>query len=224
MPISSFIRAPFAELNVKPFQELEKSQIEKLLHLLNEIGFPLKNQGKEELLGAIKERLGISENWDMIDFFGTILFLLKNSDDKNEFFSMTEAILNSTDVDENIQIDVIGFLKSLINLDEYFEAERLKSYYTRANSYYTDLTYACELIGRFKKDFDYSKDKIENYSPELYDAVPIISLKIKYSTKTGSQALFIQADEDDLDRIITRLLAAQKELKHLKSIWSDKKL
>jgi hypothetical protein len=72
----------------------------------------------------------------------------------------------------------------------------------------------CTVRARFEKQFRYSEGKIEDYDPRILDYHPMLILSLSASGDSERQFRF-QFDQSSLDKLITELIAAQKELRLL---------
>jgi len=70
---------------------------------------------------------------------------------------------------------------------------------------------------RFDKKFIYLEDDIENYKPNVVDNHPVVVVNV--NLYGSSKNLTFQMDQERLDRLISELIAAQRQLKILVDGW-----
>jgi hypothetical protein len=189
--------------------EIKGIEFNQLTDFLNKAEFPLKKVEDDETISSISKKLKVSTEIieSLIEF---LLFIFDRSDtidDLIKFFSRIE--------DTSVKNKYLDLISSLTYLQPYFDKKRLDVYKIRANTSFQDVTYACDLRARFKEDYNYNEISIENYEPEILDVVPLITIQFTIGDSEGDRNIWFQADEQDLDKIISSLLAAQKELKKL---------
>lgn len=201
-----------------PFEvlgQLTDDELDALTSLLREANFPVTPESRQrsKIMPLLRKELGETsgESWD--EFFGFLTFVLTQSDDYDEFKEFVDACINKCGTDL-IRDKAKTFFESF-NFGEYFYNRRLGRYTVRANNYYTDINYACDLRGRFDQDFSYADTPIDGYEPKLIDLKPIVTLMIELNDGENEQRVWFQADANDLNEMIANLLAAQKELKIL---------
>lgn len=216
--MAGFLFPSSLELPLGLFQFLEDDKVQNLIQFLNNSQFPVKMRKHSELLPALEKLLalpGKKEKRALDDFFGFLKAFLNMSDDSEEFKSNMERVIYATDYDDKVKDRAVQFIQSLNFAEEYIADRRLENYTKRANSYLSGLSYACELRGRFRQNYDYDSIPIEQYKPELVDVVPVITVSLDLRGLNVEDCWF-QADEEKLNEMIATLLAAQKELKQLK--------
>ena len=75
------------------------------------------------------------------------------------------------------------------------------------------IEYFCAMRSRYDKQFSYFDDNIESYNPSVVDRHPVIIVKLE--AMGSSDELIFQLDQEQLDRLISELIAAQRQLKVL---------
>lgn len=205
------------------FERLDDVQLTKLSESLNDHQFPIELRKQDQILNLFSEELNFKEKGPINHFFGMLSYFLNSSADYGEFESTIKTLFNVSKEEEEIKNKAIDFIYSLKLLKEFFGHRRLESYKARANVYYRHLTYACDLRARFKQDYDYDVTPVEDYKPELIDLVPLATLKFFLESRDNPVKFSFQADEEDLNEIISNLLAAQKELDEIKQFIKEAK-
>jgi len=209
-------------LDLELLKHLDDSQLKKLIGSLNRAQFPALNRQRSELMSLLKEFAPLYEEKfdEYIDgFFGPLITCLNFSDVSDDFTSMTELMISESEHEKGLKEKATDFINSLTFIDTYFEQKRLEQYKRRGNIYFLNVSHACDLRGRFDRDYDYNSyesTSIEGYEPKILDLIPIVTLNFTFSGRAEPKVLSFQSDEDDLDKIISTLLAAQKEMKILK--------
>jgi hypothetical protein len=200
---------------VEMFKEMTDEQLRKLTLLLKEINFPVnpESRQRDKVLPLVQNRLALPSLQSVDHFIGMVSILIGEADDYEEFLKMVDSGLEDQ-ASEDVR-DKIRNLFGSLNFQEYFYYRRLGRYVRRANAFVTDIYYACDLRGRFDKDYSYSEIPIENYEPKLIDVTPIVTLMLELDDGDNQQRVWFQTDSDGLNKIIASLLAAQKELRIL---------
>jgi hypothetical protein len=204
-----------AKPTLELFQALTEDQLALAIRWLKQINFPVTVESRQRgtLNRAMAQTLPEDLLTPMDDFLGFVIFLLNGSDDHGQFLEISREAMSEIQ-DDDAKTRAEKFFTAL-NFQDYFHDRRLSGYLTRANSYYTDMEYACDLRGRFDKDFNYKDIPVEQYDPGLIDFSPIVNIMIDLYDGTNEQKVWFQADANDLNEMIAYLLAAQKELKIL---------
>lgn len=204
------------ELFDESIDSLEEDQVDKITHVLNEIKYPIQKRSRKDTLDILKRRVPVEK---IIQAVEKLLFSLSMffevSDNYDDFKKIVERAIAETKPDKRKMV-LNKFINSLEYLPEYYSSKRLESYKKKANRYYLDMEYSCDMRGRFSKDYVYGKTPFEDYVPEFVDLVPIISLYFQLSDGEDHSSCIFQASEEALDEIIANLYVAQKEIKLLK--------
>lgn len=200
--------------------ELNSDELEKSVKLLNESNFPLKPCTTTEAVAILENNISDETLQVIKDLLECLSLLLQFADDYDELMTMLDKSISFIKDDSNKHI-IKKFFDSFIHLSNYYSYRRLESYKTRANRYFLSMQHACELRGRFEKDFDYKKYPIEKYDPKILDLIPLVSISFKISDGENREKISFQVEEDELDEIINKLISAQMELKILKSKVKD---
>lgn len=204
------------ELFDETIDSLEEDQIDKVTHVLNEIKYPIQKRSRKDTLDILNRRVPVEE---LIQVVEKLLFSLSMFfevfDDYDEFKKSVERAILETKSDKR-KVILNKFINSLEYLPKYYEYKRLELYKKKANRYYLDMQYSCDMRGRFSKDYVYGKIPFEDYAPEFKNLVPIISLYFRVSDGEDRSTCIFQVSEEGLDEIIANLYVAQKEIKLLK--------
>lgn len=206
------ISGPTPGIPLDSFQKLTDDQLETLISVLGEIDFPASPESRRHtrLLDLVMEKLPKIEIDVLNRLLGTLVFVLGQFDDYDDFRGFIGACLEECQ-DPSTKNRAEKFFESL-SFRQYFYNKRLGRYSLRANNYYGEISYACDLRGRFDRDYNYDDISVDDYKPELVDVTPIVTLMIELHDGSNDQRVWFQADVDDLDEMIGTLLAAQKEL------------
>lgn len=215
-PIFSSITGFTQEFFDESIDSLEEDQIDKVTHVLNEIEYPIQKRPLKDTLDILKRRVPVEKVIRAVEkLLYSLSMLFKISEDYDDFRKNVECAIAEVKPDKRKTI-LNKFISSLEYLPEYYTYERLESYKKKANRYYLDMEYSCDMRGRFSKDYVYGKTPFEDYVPELVDLVPIISIYFQLSDGEDHSSCIFQASEEALDEIIANLYVAQKEIKLLK--------
>lgn len=217
MSISPFFKRFTGEdiFDKETISSLNQDVVKKLSEILNEVEFPNKFNKKSELEPVLSKSFD-NETVDKISsLISSLSIFMQIADDYSELKKMLDKILSS--IPDNQKETLSIFFNSLKYLEFYYDYRRLERYKTRANNYYKNMSYSCNAIGRFKKDYDYKNMQIENYEPEIIDTAAMVSLRFNTVGGENDNIFIFSVDEDELDEVISILLAAQKELKILKN-------
>ena len=211
-------------LSFELFESLNDDQTKSFIEILNNAKFPLRSRSRSEIQSLIKEVEVFSKTDTLDSFFGSFLMpLLFYSDDYEEFKTNIDFAFKSSEAESDIKKRAKYFINSLKYLGEYFEDRRLESYKVRGNIYFRSIDFTCNLRARYKKDYDYESMSIEDYYPEVLDFVPLASLEFILGGESTPIRLAFDADDKDLDQIISNLLAAQKSLKDIREFIREKR-
>lgn len=221
IPFFSNIKNITQEIFDESIDSLEEDQIDKVTHILNEIKYPIQKRSRKDTLDILKRRVPVEETIQAVE---KLLFLLmvffEVSEDYDDFSEKIERAIAETKPDKRKAV-LNKFISSLEYLPQYYTYERLESYKKKANRYYLDMEYSCDMRGRFSNDYVYGKTPFEDYVPEFKDLVPIISLYFRVSDGEDRSTYIFQASEEALDEIIANLYVAQKEIKLLKGRFGE---
>ena len=216
IPFFSNIKNITQEIFDESIDSLEDDQIDKVTHVLNEIKYPIQKRSRKDTLDILKRRVPVEETIQAVE---KLLFLLmvffEVSGDYDDFSEKVERAIAETKPEKRKAV-LNKFVNSLEYLPKYYEHERLELYKKKANRYYLDMEYSCDMRARFSKDYVYGKTPFEDYVPEFEDLVPIISLYFRVSDGEDRSTCIFQVSEEGLDEIIANLYVAQKEIKLLK--------
>lgn len=211
-------------LSLKLFELLDDDQIKTLIKILNESKFPLENRGREQLHSLIEKVIALSERAPVDNFFGAFLLqILHYSDDYEEFKRLFVQPIQEYDAKEEIKKRAIDLINSLNYIEEFFKRKRLESYKQRANIFFSSISFTCDLRARFKTDYKYDSISIDEYSPEIVDLVPLATIEFVLGGEFQPLRFSFQADDKELDEIISNLLAAQKDLRKLNKFMKETK-
>ena len=83
------------------------------------------------------------------------------------------------------------------------------------------MDFSVDIRGVFKKHYRYADEDIVDYKPEIENTLPMVILDFTGSNNPFEKHIF-QVDEEDLDRLINDLMAAQKQLLEIKRSWEGK--
>lgn len=194
---------------------LDDDILNKISDILNKAEYPARKRNRDELFPLFEKTFSADENDALDTLMGGFSFLLQTSDDYDELELSVKELCSRLD-DEKKKNSISTIFEKIHHWKVFYENKRLRRYKTKANSFLLDFTYLCDLRGRFKQDYEYDSTKIEEFKPELVDLVPILSLSFKVYDGANEHKCIFQVDEEELDEIIAKLLAAQKELKLLK--------
>ena len=214
----------FSKLNYTDFvskipKDLDVKKLKSAADLLNKKKFPIDRLKRTELTKLLSPYL----TEDDVEFLLSPLnAMLAMADDYDMFLEVITTAISDIK-NETLRKNTLNFVKSLNHIKGYFVNSRLKELKARAKIYFRDIEYSCSLTGRFEKDYNYKEMSIEDYSPNIHDVVPMVSLSFETSDSNNDNFSNFVVDEDNLDEIISTLLAAQKELNILKSTYKAKK-
>lgn len=194
---------------------LSSEIVSKLTGILNQVQFPIKNNKKRELEPILLKSFDTVTVDKISSLLSSLSIFVQIADDYSELREMLNKAIAS--VQENRKEILKSFVDSLKYLEHFYDHRRLERYKTRAINYYKNISYSCSAIGRFKKDYDYKTMQIENYEPEIIDTAAMVSLRFITGDGENDNSFIFSVDEDELDEVVSVLLAAQKELKSLKN-------
>lgn len=204
------------------FKSLDDKQLDDLIAFFNENRFPLSDKDTNEYTQKIEKLLPNVKPKHISDFVFFIGFVFRLSKDEKDFTSQFDEVVGD-DADPEVIDKTTKFISSLKFIREFYDSERLDRYKRRANRSFRNVFYACDLRGRFEEDYDYDSSAIEDYKPKLHDTIPLVSIKFRISDGEDIEVFSFQADDEELNLIITKLLAAQKELKQLSTLIKREK-
>lgn len=100
---------------------------------------------------------------------------------------------------------------------EYLRLREIEEFKSLAVPRLGQVEYFCAMRTRFDKKFIYLEDDIENYKPNVVDNHPVVVVNV--NLYGSSKNLTFQMDQERLDRLISELIAAQRQLKILVDGW-----
>jgi hypothetical protein len=180
---------------LKDYPVLTESLIQDLAIKADENAQDIKDTLMITLL--IIERLGETDD-NVADFVEDLI--------TNEFLSN----------DENGQIVKSFFSELESEKTRFFHFMRKEKAVERGASSLQRISMTAELKPVFNKEFKYGKDEIENYQPEIIGYVTTAQVQLGVSDK--EEIFAFQVDTFLLNRLITDLLALQKEMKKLETV------
>lgn len=195
---------------------LKDDILNKIIDILNNAEYPAKKRKQDELNPLFEEVLDADETVAFDSLMSGFSFLLHINDDYDELETSVKQICLKLKVDERKKNIISTIFEKINSWEAFYETRRLGRYKTKANSFLLNFNYLCDLRGRFKQDYDYDSTSIEEFKPELVDLIPILTLSFKICDGANDQKCIFQVNEEELDEIISELLAAQKELKLIK--------
>ena len=219
MSISSFIGKFSGEalFDKKTTEFLDSKMADDLSNILNDAQFPVKYRKQKDLEEFLFQKFEDNVVKKIMQLLSVFLFFIRVTDDYAELKKMFNDTLYDSKLSEDKKKALESFFNSLKHIESVYNDIRLKNYKTRANNYYKRMSYSCSVMGRFKKDYNYEDMQIESYTPVILDTIPIVSLRFNIEDGENDNVISFTADESALDKIISTLLAAQKELKLLKT-------
>jgi len=120
-----------------------------------------------------------------------------------------------------IPLSDLQSLVSEISSDQYIIKQKaIEEFKGLAIPRLSGIEYFCAMRTRFDKEFKYFEDKIEDYDPKVVDHHPVVVVRAE-TREVDSQSLTFQLDEEGLNKLISELIAAQRELKIVVSALSD---
>ena len=215
MGIGSFIgHFQPEEVFEKSLDALSDDKLNEIINILNNVEYPAKKRSRDELYPLFEEVLNTEENSAFDSLMSGLSILLRVTDDYDELESSIKQLCLKVDEKKK---NIISTVFEKVNYwKAFYEDERLGQYKTKANSFLLGFTYLCDLRGRFKQDYDYHSTSIEEFKPELVDLIPILTMSFKVCDGVNDHKCIFQVNEEELNEIISDLLAAQKELKLIK--------
>jgi hypothetical protein len=114
--------------------------------------------------------------------------------------------------DTGIQFAKLEALIRGITSDDYYVKRRaIQEFNRRALPTIHGFEHFCAMRTRFDKEFKYNEDSIENYNPTPVDYYPVVVFR--FHGDTSDEILPFQLDQEHLDKLISELIAAQRQLK-----------
>jgi len=217
MSIPSFIKTLTGEdiFDIETVGFLDSDIVRKLTEILNQAEFPIKKYKKRELDPLLLESFDKEIVDKISSLISSLSVFMQIADEYSELREMLDKAVSSAPDAKKELLET--FFNSLKHFEHFYDYRRLERYKTRAINYYKNMSYSCNAIGRFKKDYDYKTMQIENYEPEIIDTVAMVSLRFITGDGENDNSFIFSVDEAELDQVVSVLLAAQKELKTLKN-------
>lgn len=196
--------------------ELESKEIDEITQLFSAIDF--LSEESEQQKTSFAEKVG-----EQIDEF--------SSDDAKLLYSVICATIDDLDQEGFSLDDLVDSLPKLDFSDEklnklskfftdihkktnYYSQQKERSYQNIGPNRLINLSWAVDLRGIFQKQFDYDSTDSVNYDPKIESIIPMVLLEC--SLQNPFNEVIMQLSEEDLNKLINNLLAAQKQLIELK--------
>jgi len=201
--------------------EINLNIVSKVVSELNKMKFPKNKYSRNEVINNLKQNFSPDIIINIEILIDSLMLFLQISDDFNEFKELSDKII-SKEKNEKKRSILNNFFKSLEYIQDYYYEKMMERNKLKASYYFINIEHICKFKGRFKNEFDYKKNQIENYEPEFYDVVPMVSIGFTISDGEERKNLIFEVDEEELDNIISNLIIAQKELKEMKNKYNIK--
>ena len=225
MPRYRFRRSFFEPMNLSALlgkiAQFTADETNHLISIFNSIDF-LADQRKEQKKfseGLAKKTSTISPQ-EADQLFNVIVDVLEDLS-KTEFREdIVEDSLSLESFSEKDKEALFSLLRGIHKSTNFYDMTKIRSYKRTGPDVLQAFDWAVDFRGVFKKHYRYADEDIVNYEPKLEDIVPMVILQFVGSSPFNERTF--QVDEEDLDKLINQLLAAQKQLIEMKKTWGGK--
>jgi hypothetical protein len=109
-------------------------------------------------------------------------------------------------------------VKEIASDSKFVEQRAIEEFKRSTLPYVLRIEHFCAMRARFDKQFSYRGSEIESYNPKIVDYHPIVVFSI--DVQTQKESFEFQADQEGLDKLISEMIAAQRQLKLLVDAWT----
>jgi hypothetical protein len=213
-PLLLAMPSPSERAALAAFLALDASTQTKITQAIKEIDYPFPQKSIRIKARQLHEELkGLDEDtiFSIIDSITDLVGTPPGS---------LSDVLSETFKDTETPYSVLESSIREISSDERFNKERaIQDFKKQALPSLRPLEHFCAIRARFDKKFRYSEDNIESYDPNVVDYHAVVVVKAT-PEDNASKGLTFQMDEERLDRLISELIAAQRQLKILVDGWA----
>ena len=190
------------------FLTLDTSTQARIVQAIREIGYPFRSKRITEKAGQLHQELKVLDVEMLSNIIDAVTDLVAIpadtlSDILAETFKETATPYSSLE-------SAVHEISSDSGLSEQRAIEEFKHLALPALGH---IEHFCAIRARFDKQFRYSEDNIESYDPRVIDHHAVVVLKAEL--QGSSKSLMFQMDQERLDKLISQLIAAQRQLKIL---------
>jgi hypothetical protein len=190
------------------FLELEPSAQTAIKQAVKDVGFPFRTRKMTEKAHQLHEELKLL---DAEALFAVIDVITDLTDLPT---SAVHDVLGGTLSDIGVSFAALESVVKEISEDPQILRQRATEQFKRlAIPGLARMEHFCAIRARFDKQFRYSEESIESYDPKIADHHPVVV--VNFELDAPRKSLVFQLDEERLDRLISDLIAAQRELKVL---------
>jgi len=192
---------------------LDPSAQEKIKKAVKDAGPPYNRRKLKELAKKLHSDITVLDPDTLFNILDTLTDLVPVPPD------MVSNVLAEVVKETGIPLTSLeAFVKEIAQDPAYVKQSTIHDFKRLALPGIRALEHFCAVRARFDKAFNYYEDSIETFDPKTVDYHPVIVIKM--GLDDGSEQFSFQLDQERLDRFISELIAAQKELKILVDDWS----
>jgi hypothetical protein len=207
-PWFSIGSTPAVRIALTAFLGLDKSTQSKIADAVKSLSFPFRRTAVRGVARQLHEDLKILDQETIFSIIDVITDLVNVPSEA--LSDLLAQVFRDTGAN---YLDLVSIVDGISRDKTLNEQRSIEAFKRSVLPYLDDLQYFCAVRARFDKKFDYWDDKIEGYAPQIVDDHPVVVVKAEL--RNSARSIVFQLDEERLDRLISELIAAQKQLRVL---------
>jgi|SRR5208283_3979548 len=185
---------------------LDQSAQNKIRDAITQVGLPFSRKKLTDRARQLSEELKVLDTDTLFTIMDALTDLVGMPP------QLLPEVLSEMFKDTGVPFSNLELLVKAITSDPDIVRQRaIQEFTQRSLPNFRGVEYVCTIRTRFDKDFRYNEDNIESYNPKVVDRHAALVLKIELDDPRRS--ISFQLDQERLDRLISELIAAQRQLK-----------
>jgi hypothetical protein len=185
---------------------LDTSVQSKIRNAIGEVGWPFNRKKLTNQAQRLHDELKVVDADTLFNIMDALTDLVGIPD--NELSSILADIFKDTGIPF---AGLESLIREMASDPAYTKQRAIEEFKHQALPFLRGLEHFCAIRTRFDKPFLYNEDNIESYNPKVVDHHPVVVLRIGLDDHTKNFSF--QLDQEGLDKLISELIAAQKQLK-----------
>ena len=217
----SFFQSSKITTLLQKIAQLTTDETNQIITIFNSIDFLAdRKKEKNKFSEGLAEKISAFSPQEAGPLFDNICNVLDDLD-KTEF--------NEDDIKDYIPIEdfsekdketIFSLFREIHKSTNYYSWIKVRSYMHSGPEVLQTMDWAVDIRGVFKKHYRYVDENIVDYKPEIENAIPVVILD--FAGNNPFEKHIFQVDEENLDKLINDLMAAQKQLLEIKRAWEGK--